>query len=230
MSFPRRLPSAGRKIDYAYRTKLVGGALAYTVGFGVVGEYFGWWDHFQPMTDRDNPVDMVEMIQKEDATTWKTINMQMGIGLRKLDSIREQSYRAFEENIPVGLKTMINDEAYDMTKNREKVREEIDNSPLLSWLDGVGRAEKPAQGKVFMHDKGAPFFTKPREVGTEDLVTFTSSKKTPSAPATEPEPAETTKDTSTDSKQEAAVESESKIKDTESPPSNNPAKSYSSPL
>ena len=58
MSFPRRLPSAGRKIDYAYRqvldslcilsqcvgflliiiitvsfrTKVVGGALAYTVG------------------------------------------------------------------------------------------------------------------------------------------------------------------------------------------------------
>ena len=69
-------------------------------GFGVVGEYFGWWDHFRPMTDRfrcldeifhvairlnnchasslftrDNPVDMVEMIQKEDATTWRTINM-----------------------------------------------------------------------------------------------------------------------------------------------------------
>ena len=38
----------------------------------------------------------------------------MGIGLRKLDAIREQSYRAFEENIPVGLKTMINDEALDM--------------------------------------------------------------------------------------------------------------------
>jgi len=228
MSFPRRLPSAGRKIDYAYRTKLVGGALAYTVGFGVVGEYFGWWDHFRPMTDRDNPVDMVEMIQKEDATTWRTINMQMGIGLRKLDAIREQSYRAFEENIPVGLKTMINDEAYDLTKNREKGREEIDNSTLLSWLDGLGKAEKPAQGKVFMHDKGAPFFTKPREVGTEDLVTFTSSKKTPPSPATEAEPAETTKDTSTDSKHEAAVESE--FKETEIPPSNNSAKSYSSPL
>ena len=67
-----------------------------------------------------------------------------------------------------------------------------------------------------------------REVGTEDLVTFTSSKKTPPTPATEAEPAETTKDTSTDSKHEAAVESE--FKETESPPSNNSAKSYSSPL
>ena len=41
-------------------------------------------------------------------------SQQMGIGLRKLDAIREQSYKAFEENMPVGLKTMINDEAYDM--------------------------------------------------------------------------------------------------------------------
>ena len=38
----------------------------------------------------------------------------MGIGMRKLDSIREQSFKAFEENMPVGLKTMINDEAYDV--------------------------------------------------------------------------------------------------------------------
>ena len=81
---------------------------------------------------------MVEMVQKEDAATWRTLNLvrnilrnyeiifllsfqtsyvssqQMGIGLRKLDAIREQSYKAFEENMPVGLKTMINDEAHDL--------------------------------------------------------------------------------------------------------------------
>jgi len=137
---------------------VVGGALAYTVGFGAVGEYLGWWDHFRPLTDRDNPADMVEMIQKEDATTWRTLNLQMGIGLRKLDSIREQSYKSFEESLPVGIKTMINDEAYDMTKQREKVQEEIDNSPFLSWLDSFApKARKPAQGKVFMEDQGAPF-------------------------------------------------------------------------
>jgi len=203
---------------------VVGGALAYTVGVGVVGEYLGWWDHFRPMTDRDNPADMVEMVQKEDAATWRTLNLQMGIGLRKLDAIREQSYKAFEENMPVGLKTMINDEAHDLTKQREKSRAEIDNSPILSWLDGFAKASKPAQGKVFMEDQGAPLFTKPREVGTEELVTFTSSKKTSSATsATEPE--ETTKDAGTGTKHEAAAESESLIKDTESPPSN-----YSSPL
>merc|ERR1712130_1432 len=188
------------------------------------GEYFGWWDHFRPITDRDNPADIVEMVQKEDAASWRTLNMQMGIGLRKLDAIREQSYKAFEESIPVGLKTMINDEAHDVRKNREKVREEIDNSPLLTWLDGFGKPAKPSQGKIFIEDKGAPFFTKPREVGTEDLVTFTSSKKTSPA-TTEPEPAEPTKDTDTSSKHEAAAESESHIKDTESPPSK-----YSSPL
>merc|ERR1719158_1483403 len=113
---------------------------------------------------------------------------------------------------------MINDEAYDMRKNREKVREEIDNSPLLTWLDGVGKAPKPSQGKVFMEDKGAPYFTKPREVGTEDLVTFTSSKKTPSAPPpATTEPAEPSNDTSTGSKHEAVAESENHIKDTGSP-------------
>merc|ERR1719273_458431 len=115
---------------------------------------------------------------------------------------------------------MINDEAYDVNKQREKSREAIDNSPILSWLDGFAKASKPAQGKVFMEDQGAPFFTKPREVGTEDLVTFTSSKNTSSATsATEPKPTVTTKDTGTGLKYEAAAESESLIKDTESPTS-----------
>ena len=91
-----------------------------------------------------------------------------------------------------------------------------------------GRLSSQNQGEPLPPPSIIVFFL--REVGTEDLVTFTSSKKTPSAPATEPEPAETTKDTNTDAKQEAAVESESEIKDTESPPSNNLAKSYSSPL
>ena len=96
-----------------------------------------------------------------------------------------------------------------------------------------------------MQDQGAPLFTKPRsnplylphychcflcfrEVGTEDLVTFTSSKKTP--PATEPEPAEAIKDTGTILNPKAEVESESGITNTESPPTNNSTSSYSSPL
>ena len=41
------------------------------------------------------------------------IPQQLGIGLRKLDAMREQSYKKFEETMPVGLKTMINDEAFD---------------------------------------------------------------------------------------------------------------------
>ena len=99
------------------------------LGFGVVGEYFGWWDHFRPLTDRwliaklrmrqavkdlpymwhhnwitwslkyndikglfhrwlsgirmvmlssftrNNPADMVEMVQKDDTTTWRAINL-----------------------------------------------------------------------------------------------------------------------------------------------------------
>ena len=47
--------------------------------------------------------------------TFHDINIpqQLGIGLRKLDAMREQSYKKFEETMPVGLKTMINDEAFD---------------------------------------------------------------------------------------------------------------------
>ena len=111
MSFPRRLPSAGRKIDYAYRwteprTNKLGWKISIlwpiyanindegwalllprsisqspeiclsgpdwlvapwptqlvclfwndrfdrTSGFGVVGEYLGWWKKFEPMRDR----------------------------------------------------------------------------------------------------------------------------------------------------------------------------------
>ena len=81
------------------------------------------------------------------------IPQQLGIGLRKLDAMREQSYKKFEETMPVGLKTMINDEAFDRyvydqdlkiyidiykylgrTKQREQAREEIENIPVLSWV------------------------------------------------------------------------------------------------
>ena len=71
--------------------------------------------------------------------------------------MREQSYKKFEETMPVGLKTMINDEAFDRyvydqdlkiyldiliyiyiylgrTKQREQAREEIENIPVLSWV------------------------------------------------------------------------------------------------
>ena len=69
-----------------------------------------------------------------------------------------------------------------------------------------------------------------REVGTEDLVTFTSSKKLPSPDSTEEEAEVKSKDTDTSSKEEYDAENESDIKDTESPSSSNSVSGYSSPL
>ena len=69
-----------------------------------------------------------------------------------------------------------------------------------------------------------------REVGTEDLVTFTSSKKSPSPDSTEEEAEVKSKDTDTSSKEEYDAENESDIKDTESPSSSNSVSGYSSPL
>merc|ERR1719328_26033 len=180
MSFPRRLPSAGRKIDYAYRSRLVGGALAYTVGFGVVGEYLGWWKKFEPLKDRNNPADMVEMIQEDDLSTWRTLNLRLLIGLKKLDVVRENSYKRFEDALPTGVRVMMNDEAYDRKKQKEQVRKEIEESPSLSWLSVMSKPKQPAPGTVFMEDQGSPLITPPREVAKEDLITFTSSKKVPS--------------------------------------------------
>ena len=149
------------------------------------------------------------------------------------------------------------------TKNREKAREQIDNSPILSWVaysthttknsshhqfvsswivleslrsQPQARCSCKTRGRLFSQNQGqTPSVSHIivivfcfREVGTEDLVTFTSSKKTPTA--TEPEPAEAIKDTGTISNPKAEVESESHITDTESPPSNKSASSYSSPL
>ena len=70
--------------------------------------------HFKPLGGSQIKETLSGIINLLGFFTILCFSQQMGIGLRKLDAIREQSYKAFEESIPVGLKTMINDEAHDV--------------------------------------------------------------------------------------------------------------------
>ena len=41
------------------------------------------------------------------------LSQRLLIGLKKLDVVRENSYKRFEDALPTGVRVMMNDEAYD---------------------------------------------------------------------------------------------------------------------
>ena len=107
MSFPRTVPLAKRKVNYKLRNRVLATGMAYTVGFGVVSQYFGLFDRFVVDWERDEAQNLVEKTQLEDEKSWSKWSMKM------LTRSAEKSKRllndTFVESLPIGMQNYIND-------------------------------------------------------------------------------------------------------------------------
>ena len=110
MSFPRKVPLAKRKINYTVRNRFLGGSLAYAIGVGLAGEYFGWFNHLIIDYGQDDAAATVHRTQAEDERSWAVWSFKY------IDRTTARAKTLIDENfikgLPVGVQHFINDPKY----------------------------------------------------------------------------------------------------------------------
>jgi len=156
MSFPRKVPLAKRKINYTVRNRFLGGSLAYAIGVGLAGEYFGWFNHLIIDYGQDDPAATVHRTQAEDERSWAVWSFKY------IDRTTARAKTLIDENfikgLPVGVQHFINDPKYQ-----------------LGNLKDGGTVQSDENDTIDVYER-APGMA-PTKMKKDDLIIITSSKK-----------------------------------------------------
>ena len=174
MSFPRKVPLAKRKINYTVRNRFLGGSLAYAIGVGLAGEYFGWFNHLIIDYGQDDPAATVHRTQAEDERSWAVWSFKY------IDRTTARAKTLIDENfikgLPVGVQHFINDPKYILVHFLVyslfipfTCRYQLGN------LKDGGTVQSDENDTIDVYER-APGMA-PTKMKKDDLIIITSSKK-----------------------------------------------------